>query len=199
MVRAQLERRGIDDGGVLHAFRTVQRHRFIAAADPCAYRDHPIAIACGQTVSQPYVVAYMLQMLQLRQTDSVLEIGTGSGYQTALLAELVRSVSTIEYHAALADPARQLLGELGYRNIDFHIGDGSNGWPRSAAFFDAIIGSAAAITVPKLLVAQLAREGRMILPVGDQHQKLVLIHRAADGRLEETEHLPVRFVPMLSA
>ena len=198
MVQSQLARRGIEDERVLQAFRTVPRHRFIAPADPSyAYGDHPIPIACGQTVSQPYVVAYMLQMLQLRASNSVLEIGTGSGYQTALLAELVGAVSTIECHAELARQARRTLRELGYSNVDCRIGDGSIGWPDTDIAFDAIVGSAAARSIPAALTDQLAPGGRMILPVGDLQQELVLLHRRADGSMaEETRLLPVRFVPM---
>ena len=163
-----------------------------------AYGDHPIPILCGQTVSQPYVVAYMLQKLCLRDTDSALEIGTGSGYQTALVAEIVRSVSTIEYHTHLAESARRMLLGLGYSNVAFHSGDGSKGWPDADSEFDVIIGSAAASAVPESLVAQLAPGGRMILPVGGRHQNLLLIHRSDDGgTLHKADLLPVRFVPML--
>jgi protein-L-isoaspartate(D-aspartate) O-methyltransferase len=200
MVQTQLAHRGIVDEAVLRAFLSVPRHRFVEGQKPSyAYRDHPIPIPCGQTVSQPYVVAYMLQKLCLRNTDSALEIGTGSGYQTALVAEIVRSVSTIEYHTSLVEPARRTLSGLGYSNIAFHTGDGSKGWPDAETEFDAIIGSAAASTVPSSVVAQLAPGGRMILPVGGRHQKLLLIHRSDDGgALRETQLLPVRFVPMLT-
>ena len=199
MVQTQLAQRGIIDQAVMQAFRSVPRHRFVEGKKPSyAYGDHPLPIPCGQLVSQPYVVAYMLQKLCLRDTDSALEIGTGSGYQTALVAEIVRSVSTIEYRTPLAESARRMLLGLGYSDIAFHTGDGSKGWPDADSEFDAIIGSAAASTVPHSVVAQLAPGGRMILPVGSQHQKLLLIHRSDDGRtLRETELLPVRFVPML--
>ena len=198
MVQSQLAGRGIDDERVLQAFRDVPRHRFIPPANPSyAYGDHPVPIPCGQTVSQPYVVAYMLQKLRLRPTSSVLEIGTGSGYQTALLAELVRQVSTIEYHAELSHQARRTMHDLGYSNVDCRIGDGSNGWPGAGMPFDAIVGSAAAVVIPDRLVAQLAPGGRMILPVGDRRQELVLLTRHRDGGvIEETRLLPVRFVPM---
>ncbi len=199
MVQSQLAHRGIVDEAVLQAFRSVPRHRFVEDEKPSyAYGDHPIPIPCGQTVSQPYVVAYMLQKLRLRETDSALEIGTGSGYQTALVAEIVRSVSTIEYHTPLAESARRMLLGLGYSNVAFHSGNGSKGWPDTDSEFDVVIGSAAASAVPKSLVAQLAPGGRMILPVGVRHQKLLLIHRSDyGGILRETELLPVRFVPML--
>ncbi len=199
MVQTQLARRGIGDDAVLRAFHAVPRHRFVEGEKPSyAYGDHPIPIPCGQTMSQPYVVAYMLQKLRLQHTDSALEIGTGSGYQTALLAEIVRSVSTMEYRTALVEPARRILLELGYSNIAFQDGDGSKGWPDADAEFDAIIGSAAASKVPESLVAQLAPGGRMILPVGVRNQKLLLIQRSDDGELlRETELLAVRFVPML--
>lgn len=197
--KGSLHTRDIVDEAVLEAFLSVPRHRFVEGEKPAyAYGDHPIPIPCGQTVSQPYVVAYMLQKLCLRNTDSALEIGTGSGYQTALVAEIVRSVSTIEYHTSLVEPARRTLLGLGYSNIAFHTGDGSKGWPDAETEFDAIIGSAAAATVPSSVVAQLAPGGRMILPAGGRHQKLLLIHRSDDGgALRETELLPVRFVPML--
>ena len=200
MVQAQLARRGITDDAVLRAFRRVPRHLFVEGQKPSyAYGDHPIPIHCGQTVSQPYVVAYMLQKLRLQPSDSALEIGAGSGYQTALLAEIVQSVSSMEYHIPLVEPALRILAELGYCNIDIHAGDGSKGWPDANVRFDAIVGSAAASTVPERLVEQLAPGGRMILPVGEHDQNLVLIQRSEDGSsLSESELLAVRFVPLLT-
>ena len=200
MVQAQLARRGITDDAVLRAFRRVPRHLFVEGQKPSyAYGDHPIPIHCRQTVSQPYVVAYMLQKLRLQPSDSALEIGAGSGYQTALLAEIVQSVSSMEYHIPLVEPALRILAELGYCNIDIHAGDGSNGWPDANVRFDAIVGSAAASTVPERLVEQLAPGGRMILPVGEHDQNLVLIQRSEDGSsLSESELLAVRFVPLLT-
>ncbi len=195
MVEEQLRQRGIHDPAVLAAFAGMPRHFFVPAAQrEHAYEDYPLPIGAGQTISQPYVVAYMLQALQLTPAARVLEIGTGSGYQTALLAALVSRVYTIEFFAALALRAQQVFGELGYGNIEWRIGDGNRGW-REQAPFDAIIGSAAAPRVPPQLLAQLGTEGRLILPVGRLRQHLVLCRRTAAG-IQQAVLLPVRFVPM---
>ena len=198
MVQSQLAARGICDPAVLSAFRKVPRHLFVVPE----YRsrsceDHPLPIGFDQTISQPFVVAYMLQALELRGRERVLEIGTGCGYQTALLAELSASVYTVEFIPELSDRARKNLGELTYSNISFFVGDGARGWPHSAGSeFDAIIASAAPREIPPRLLEQLRPEGRMILPLGSQRQELVLVRRDAGGGYERKTLMPVRFVPM---
>jgi len=196
MVQTQLYARGIRDRTVLEAFRRVPRHLFVPASErDQAYDDFPLPIGSGQTISQPYVVAYMLQMLELKGTERALEIGTGSGYQTALLAELVKQVYTLECLPELATRAQQVLAKLGYGNIDARVGDGTAGWIEAAPF-DAIIGSAAPNEVPPPLLEQLAPGGRLIMPVGDFHQRLVLISNTLEGELRRIPLLSVRFVPM---
>ena len=198
MVETQLEKRGISDERILGAFRRVPRHLFIPSGDLIqAYADHPVPIGLGQTVSQPYIVAYTLQSLELQPEDSVLEIGTGCGYQTALLAELVEGVHTIECRAELARRAQRLLASLTYDNIRFEIGDGGRGWQGGgpAPRFDAVVGSAAARDVPPILIDQLGQGGRLVMPVGDVFQELVLLRRSALG-VDRRALLPVRFVLM---
>ena len=198
MVESQLQDRGIRDPAVLDAFLRVPRHRFVPREERYeAYEDHPLPIGSGQTISQPYVVAYMLQKLELEGNERVLEIGTGSGYQTALLAEIADQVYTVECLPELALRARQILEELGYDNVQARIGDGAAGWPEAAPF-DAIIGSAAPQELPPLLVDQLSPGGRMILPVGTFNQSLILVEKKPDGFVRRTPLLPVRFVPMQS-
>ncbi|MEW6755201.1 MAG: protein-L-isoaspartate(D-aspartate) O-methyltransferase [Candidatus Latescibacterota bacterium] len=196
MVADQLELRGIADPAVLEAFGRVPRHRFVPAAErPQAYDDHPLPIGCGQTISQPFVVAYMIEKLALTGGERVLEIGTGSGYQTALLAEMAAEVHSVEYFSELATRARLALAELGYANVQVHVGDGAAGWPEAAPY-KGMVGSAAALDVPHALMDQLAPDGRLILPVGGVHQSLVLVTRTRAGLFQRTELLPVRFVPM---
>ena len=195
MVQAQLYSRGIRDRAVLEAFQQVPRHYFVPPESAeYSYADRPLPIAAGQTISQPYVVAYMLQTLQLRPTDQTLEIGAGSGYQTALLAEIVNHVHAIEFFAALATSAQRVLTQLDYTNIEIHRGDGSKGWPERAPF-DAIVGSAAAEIIPPALIEQLAMWGRLIMPVGNKEQHLVLVTRTPEG-VQQKLLVPVRFVPM---
>ena len=198
MVARQLCDRGITDSRVLEAFRRVPRHRFASAGcSPAeAHGDHPLPIRCGQTVSQPYVVGFMLQALELAPGDRTLEIGTGSGYQTALLAEMVDELCTVEYHDELAESARRTLGELQYANIAYHVGDGASGWPHAPGEFDAILASAAPQEVPSALLDQLSIGGRMILPVGDLRQHLLHLRRTPSG-IKRSRSLPVRFVPMI--
>lgn len=198
MVRTQLEARGIDDEKVLDAFRNVERHRFVLPRYvSMAYRDSPLPIDEGQTISQPYIVALMTETLNLEKDDKVLEIGTGSGYQAAILAEIVDSVYTIEIFEKLGKKARQLFNELGYDNIYTKIGDGYKGWPGQAPF-DAIIVTAAPSDIPEPLKNQLAEGGRMIIPVGgDAVQELVLLKKR-NGKIRQQSVLPVRFVPMIS-
>jgi protein-L-isoaspartate(D-aspartate) O-methyltransferase len=196
MVANQLEARDIHDERVLAALRRVPRHRFVRPEESAwAYEDRPLAIGHGQTISQPYVVAFMSQALALTGTERVLEIGTGSGYQAAVLAELAREVWTIELLTPLGERARTTLAELGYANVHVRVGDGYQGWP-AAAPFDAIIVTAAPEHVPAPLLDQLAPNGRMILPVGAEVQELILVRPRASGYSEE-RLLPVRFVPLL--
>ena len=195
MVRFQLHGRGIRRDAVLDAFRRVPRHCFVPSSErQRAYQDHPLPIGCGQTISQPFVVAYMLEKLKLRRASRVLEIGAGCGYLTALLAEMVDQVFSIEYFPELAEEARRTLGDLGYGNIRLRVGDGARGW-RQEAPFDGIIGSAAVEEVPPDLIEQLAPNARLILPVGAGEQRLVMAHRGPQG-VERRELIAVRFVPM---
>ena len=198
MVEAQIRARGVDDERVLSAMRKVPRHLFVPEElKPFAYGDEPLPIGEGQTISQPYIVAYMTQALQLFGTERVLEVGTGSGYQTAVLAEMVREVFTIELLSALSEKARTLLEALGYTNIRLKAGDGTLGWEENAPF-DAIMVTAAAPAVPKKLQEQLGLKGRMIIPVGSGFQELFLITRER-GNFRKKKLLPVRFVPLVSA
>ncbi len=182
MVETQLISRGIHDPRVLAAMRKVPRHLFVSEAlQSQAYADHPLPIGDKQTISQPYIVALMTEALQLQGTEKVLEIGTGSGYQTAILAELADQVFSIERLPSLLHNARKILEELGYRNVVLKVGDGTVGWPEEAPF-DAILVSAGAPQVPQPLVDQLAMGGRLILPVGDRlTQDLVLVERVPEG------------------
>ncbi len=194
MVETQLRRRGIADARVLEAMGRVPRERFVPpAAAPLAYADRPLSVGHGQTISQPYIVAFMSEAARLSETDRVLDVGTGSGYQTAILAELVREVHTIEIVPELAARAREVLEELGYTNVRYHVGDGFRGVP-AAAPFDAILVAAAPRRVPPPLVEQLADGGRLVLPVGEHVQSLLRIERRGEGVVEE-DLLPVRFVP----
>ena len=196
MVAEQMRARGIRDELVLEAMARVPRHRFIPPEYQAeAYKDHPVPIGYGQTISQPYIVAFMTDALRLEPQYRVLEIGTGSGYQTAVLAELVAEVYSIELIAALAERARATLEELGYRNVHTRVGDGYAGWPEHAPF-DRVIGGAAAEDIPPTLVAQLVEGGILVLPVGVFHQELQVLRRRGD-RLETLDTLPVRFVPMV--
>lgn len=195
MVQQQLERRGIRDPRVLAAMGKVPRHEFVSARyQPRAYNDSPLPIGEQQTISQPYIVAFMTEQLQLKGDERVLEVGTGSGYQAAVLAELCRNVHTIEIIDQLATRARETLERLGYRTVRVRTGDGYRGWP-AVAPFDAIIVTAAPDHVPQPLIDQLKIGGRMIVPVGDANQELIRLTKTADGVREE-RLLPVRFVPM---
>jgi protein-L-isoaspartate(D-aspartate) O-methyltransferase len=194
-----LGREGIRDRRVLDAIQRLSRADFVPEnARHAATQDSPLPIGYGQTISQPYVVALMSQSLQLQGHERVLEIGTGSGYQTAVLALLCREVYSVEIVPSLARSARRLLRRLGFENVYLRMGDGSRGW-REAAPFDAIIGTAAPEAVPPVLLGQLRPGGRMVIPVGSQRggQELLRITRARNGELPRVEHLlPVRFVPM---
>ena len=196
MVREQIVARGVRAPRVLAALRAVPRHEFVPAEHrSSAYTDEPLPIGEGQTISQPYVVAAMTEALALQGDERVLEIGTGSGYQAAILGELAREVYTIEIVKPLADSAKARLTRLGHRNVRVRHGDGWQGW-RSAAPFDAILVTAAPEEIPQALVDQLAVGGRMVLPVGDsEHQELLLLVREATG-IRRERLMDVRFVPM---
>jgi protein-L-isoaspartate(D-aspartate) O-methyltransferase len=197
MVSAQLRARGISDERVLEAMARVPRHEFVAEEyREQAYEDHPVPIGEGQTLSQPYIVAIMLEALALQSSDKVLEVGTGSGYQTALLAELAREVYSIERHAALAQSAENVLHQLGYRDVKVMVGDGSQGWADESPF-DAIIVSAAAPRIPPALFEQLREAGRMIVPVGPAHAQELQLVRKVDGRAVVTSLEGCRFVPLI--
>ncbi|MGQ9602544.1 MAG: protein-L-isoaspartate(D-aspartate) O-methyltransferase [Candidatus Bipolaricaulia bacterium] len=192
-----LRRRGIKDQRVLEAMLKVPRHLFVARALwHLAYGDHPLPIPAGQTISQPYIVALMVEALTVQQEHQVLEIGTGSGYQTAILAELAAEVYTVERVAELLEEAMRLLGELGYRNIHFRLGDGTQGWAEHAPY-DRIIASGSVPQVPASLLAQLADPGRLVIPTGDRHlQELVLVQKVK-GMIFQEELVPCSFLPLI--
>ena len=195
MVEDQIERRGITDPAVLAAMRAVARHRFVPSdqAD-AAYDDRALPIGFGQTISQPYIVAFMTQALKLTPEHRVLEVGTGSGYQAAVLGQIVAEVQTIEIVPALAERARALLAELGYSNVHVRTGDAYAGLPELAPF-DRIIVTAAPDHAPQPLIDQLAEGGRMIVPVGTSQQQLILIAKDAAG-VQSEPLLDVIFVPL---
>jgi protein-L-isoaspartate(D-aspartate) O-methyltransferase len=195
MVTRQIQDRGIADERVLAAMRKVERHRFVPEEyQTKAYKDYPLPIGENQTISQPYIVGLMTDLLDLDGTEKVLEIGTGSGYQAAVLAELAAEVYTIEIVEPLADQAVVLLRELGYKNITVRCGDGFAGWPELAPF-DAIIVTCAPPKIPQPLIDQLALGGRLVIPVGNIYQELILLERK-ENELVTTRIAPVRFVPM---
>ena len=195
MVDEQLRRRDIRDARVLDAMRKVPRHLFVPESQrPQAYRDTPLPIGYEQTISQPYIVAFMTQALNVERSHRVLEIGTGSGYQAAVLSLLVDRVYTIEIVAPLADRARGTLADLGYRNIEVRTGNGYLGWPEHAPY-DRVIVTAAPDAVPPALVQQLKMGGLMAIPVGTGEQQLLILRRTPAG-METLSTLPVRFVPM---
>lgn len=195
MVEQQIRGRGITDPKVLDAMSRVPRHRFVASAlSQAAYSDRPLPIGYGQTISQPYIVAYMTEAANITPEEIVLEVGTGSGYQAAVLGEIARAVYSIEIIPGLAENARQTLSELGYENVQVRAGDGYQGWPEQAPF-DAILVTAAPDHVPQPLVDQLALNGKMVIPVGDWFQDMRVITKTEAGILE-TSTLPVQFVPM---
>lgn len=195
MVTRQIQDRGIADERVLAAMRKVERHRFVPEKYQTeAYKDYPLPIGENQTISQPYIVGLMTDLLDLDGTEKVLEIGTGSGYQAAVLAELAAEVYTIEIVEPLADQAVVLLRELGYKNITVRCGDGFAGWPELAPF-DAIIVTCAPPKIPQPLIDQLALGGRLVIPVGNIYQELILLERK-ENELVTTRIAPVRFVPM---
>ena len=192
-----LQEQGIRDLAVLHAIAEVPRHRFVpSGVRHRAYEDSALPIGSGQTISQPSIHARYLEQLRLTGNEKVLEIGTGSGYQTALLSRLAAQVFSVERIPALLDRAREVLAELGVRNASYLLGDGTLGW-RQYAPFDAILVTAAAPSVPRTYVEQLAEGGRLLIPVGDREQQILhVITRRGDG-VEDVEAGPVRFVPLL--
>jgi protein-L-isoaspartate(D-aspartate) O-methyltransferase len=196
MIADQLRGRDVRDPRVLDAIGRVRRHLFVPESSrPDAYEDRPVPIGHAQTISQPYIVGFMTQALDVDPVHRVLEIGTGCGYQTAVLAEIAREVYTIEIVPELAGRARETLDGLGYTNVEFRTGDGYDGWPEAAPF-DRILAAAAPSDVPAILIDQLADEGVLVLPVGDWHQEIKVVHKRG-GRVQSRDVLPVRFVPMI--
>lgn len=197
MVRTQLESRDIRDPRVLEVFRSVDRARFVPAHQQhSAYGDHPVAIGEGQTISQPYIVALMTQSLALEGSERVLEIGTGSGYQTAVLAEMAAEVYTVEVRASLLATARSVLESLACSNIHYRTGNGRAGWPQEAPF-DRILCAAAADDVPQPWIDQLADGGILVTPVGGLGSQILVKITKCGGRLARHEFCPCRFVPLV--
>jgi protein-L-isoaspartate(D-aspartate) O-methyltransferase len=199
MVRSQIERRGVRDARVLDAMRAVPRHLFVPLDyREEAYNDHPLPIGLGQTISQPYIVAFMTEVVSPDPDDVVLEVGTGSGYQAAVLAQIVKRVYTLEIFQQLADEAKERFRNLGYANIELKSGDGYYGWEEHGPF-DAIVVTAAPEHIPPPLIRQLKPGGVMVIPVGNrfQVQTLVLVQKNAEGKVTSKNLLPVRFVPLL--
>ncbi|MEW6014880.1 MAG: protein-L-isoaspartate(D-aspartate) O-methyltransferase [Candidatus Zixiibacteriota bacterium] len=195
MVDNQIVARGITDKNVITAMRRIPRHLFVPKEErEQAYSDGPLPIGHNQTISQPYIVAIMTELLGLDSTSKVLEIGTGSGYQAAVLGEIADSVYTIEIVKPLAERAAQILDSLGYKNIFVRAGDGYQGWPEAAPF-DAVIVTAAAPKIPQPLIDQLKTGGRLVIPVGELSQELYLVTKNEEGILKQSI-IPVRFVPM---
>lgn len=198
MVEEQIRKRGVSSPAVLEALRAVPRHCFVPAAfREEAYDDHPLPIGMGQTISQPYIVALMTELLDLEPDDRVLEIGTGSGYQAAVLSRIVKEVYTVEIIPELAREASRRLSELGYDNIHIRVGDGNEGWAEHAPY-DAVIVTAAAPRVPPALIGQLSKGGRMCIPVGAGAftQNLVLVTKDTQGVVSTRPVIPVAFVPL---
>lgn len=197
MVDTQIRARGVKDEKVLAAMRKVPRHLFIPENMKLfAYQDEPLLIGEGQTISQPYIVAYMSEALQLKGHERVLEVGTGSGYQAAILAEIVKEVFSIELLESLSLHAQDVLKKLSYKNIHFRVGDGTLGWKEYAPY-DGIIVTAAPTKVPKALQDQLITGGRMVIPVGAAFQELVLVTKEK-RKFKKKKLLPVRFVPLIT-
>lgn len=198
MVREQIEARGIKDQSVLQSMRSVPRHQLVPELhEKAAYQDSPLPIGKGQTISQPYIVAYMTELIKPHKEMKVLEVGTGSGYQAAVLAEIVDQVYSLEIVAELAQRAEKNLGELGYQNIHIRVADGYNGWEEHAPF-DAIVVTAAAEDIPPSLIRQLKDGGRMVIPIdpGGPTHELVLVEKNND-KVKTRHVLPVRFVPFM--
>ena len=197
MVKYQIEKRGITNTDVLQVMRNTPRHLFVPPAlSTMAYDDYPLPIGEEQTISQPYIVALMTDLLDLKGNEKILEIGTGSGYQAAVLSQLVDSVYTIEIVESLANTAKKRLDNLNYKNVVVKHGDGYKGWP-SLAPFDAIIVTAAPEKVPQTLIDQLKVGGCIVIPVGDKWQELQLITKSSSDKIKRKTVIPVRFVPMV--
>lgn len=197
MVARQIRARGVLDERVLAAMRQVPRHLFVdSALYPQAYDDHPLPIAGGQTISQPYIVAFMTELLQLRGHETVLEIGTGSGYQAAVLSRLCRQVYSVERLNSLLAQARKIFDSLSYFNITAKFADGTLGWPEAAPF-DAIIITAGGPEIPQPLIGQLADPGRLIMPVGDQQQQKLCLLTKENGQVQTEILAGVRFVDLI--
>ena len=195
MVKRQIEARDVRDPRVLEVMRKVPRHKFVPPElEQRAYEDNPLPIGQGQTISQPYIVAYMTEQLQVQPKSKVLEIGTGSGYQAAVLAELGAEVYTIEIVPELAERSKKTLANLGYKNVQVRAGDGYRGWPEAAPF-DRIIVTAAPDHIPQPLVDQLAAGGRMVIPVGDYFQQMTIVTKGPRGVVQQ-KTIDVLFVPM---
>jgi protein-L-isoaspartate(D-aspartate) O-methyltransferase len=196
MVYTQIEQRGLTEARLLQALRSVPRHRFVPLdVQEHAYDDGPLPIGSGQTISQPYIVALMTSLAALQGDENVLEIGTGSGYQAAVLVCLAKTVHTIERHPALAGWAGSTLEDLGYKNVTVHLGDGSLGWPEAAPY-QAIIVTAAAPRPPQPLLDQLTEGGRLIIPVGERRQQDLQVWQREGGQFTWETIIPVAFVPM---
>ncbi len=197
MVRFDLEGRGITDPRVLRAMAEIPRERFVSAPyEPYAYADQPLPIGLGQTISQPYIVAYMTQALEVGPGCEVLEIGTGSGYQTTMLARLARKVYTVERLENLSLSARHILAGLGIQNVEFRVGDGSLGWP-DPRLFDRIMITAAVPEAPGPVLDQLKAGGLLLAPVGSEAVQTLVLYRKADTRVVQTELCAVRFVKLV--
>ena len=199
MVDSQLTRRGISDNHVLNAIKTVPRHEFVSFPyKNMAYIDGPLPIGKGQTISQPYIIGYMTEALKVEPSHTVLEIGTGCGYQTAVLSLLAKKVVSLEIHNSLAVTAEKRLSRMGYKNVEIHHSDGNNGWGEQSPYHRIIV-TACPKKVPPALVNQLADGGIMIIPVGEekQNQILMLVTKDKEGKVKTKPTLPVRFVPML--
>lgn len=197
MVANQIEIREIHNQGVLEALRKIKRHLFVPQEYiHFAYNDSPLPIGKNQTISQPYIVALMTELAEIKPSDKILEIGTGSGYQTAVLAELARKVYSVEAIPDLAKNAKTRLLDLGYNNIEFLEGDGYAGY-KDEAPYDAIIVTAAADELPEKLILQLKTGGRMVIPIGEYFQELYVVTKNKNGQIEQRTTIPVRFVPLV--
>lgn len=197
MVDSQIAARGVKNEKVLAAMKSVPRHLFVPVESQSeAYEDHPLSIGEGQTISQPYIVAYMTEILDLSKDDRVLEIGTGSGYQAAVLAKICDSVFTIEIFESLGKQASKILEDLNYNNVQVRIGDGYQGWPGKSPF-NAIIVTCSPTHIPQPLINQLAEGGRLIIPVGESYSQELVLMEKKNEKLIRKKVLPVRFVPMI--
>jgi protein-L-isoaspartate(D-aspartate) O-methyltransferase len=197
MVEYQIASKGVKDEKVLAAIRKVPRHRFVSEdAQPYAYADSPVRIGKGQTISQPFIVALMTELLAVKPDHRVLDVGTGSGYQAAILGELAAEVHSIERHPELAETARGVLEELGYKNIQVHVGDGTEGYA-PAAPYDRIIVAAAAPAVPQALLDQLVDGGRMVIPVGPRFSQRLEVWERKGEKYTQSSNIPVIFVPLI--